>query len=298
MKNLRESKIIVFIIDEIIKKRILIYLPDKLFVLLNYYTLRKTLPNIRNPITFSEKIQWIKLYGGLEKYTEYVDKYEIRDFIRKTIGEKYLIPLVGMWGKSDEINFNKLPRQFVLKATHGQGYNYICKDKSSLDIAMVRNTLTNWINEDFYKKTREIQYKFCKPKILCEKYLEDESGSLIDYKIFCFNGKPHIIEVISDRYSEMKDDFMDLHWRKLPFIYNGYPQSIKILKKPPKLDEMIDIASKLSKPFPFVRVDLYSVNNSIYFGELTFTPANGLETFDPPEVDYQLGKLIDLSKYR
>lgn len=297
MKNLRESKLVVFIIDEIIKKRILTYLSDKQYILLNYYISRKYIPKLNNPITFSEKIQWIKLYGGLEKYTKFVDKYEVRDFIRKTIGGKYLIPLIGVWEKFEDIPFNKLPRQFVLKATHGTAYVFVCKDKSSLDMNSLKKTVNKWMQENYYKMSREIQYKNCKPMIVCEKYLEDESGELTDYKFFCFNGKPHFIYIVSNRFTKQKYDFLDLNWKKIPIIYADYPNAIQEYKKPENLHEMIEVAEKLSKSFPFVRVDLYSIKGKTYFGELTFTPANGMDTFDPPEVDYQLGTLIDLSKY-
>lgn len=283
--------------DEVIKRWIFSFLPDKHFIVFDYFFTYGKFPNLQQPKSFNEKMQWIKINGGLEKYTKYVDKYEVRDFISKTIGKEYLVPLIGVWDSFDKINFDLLPRKFVLKPTHSSGDVFICKDKSSMDINKLTKTVTMWMQKNFYKVTREIQYRDCNPKIICEKYLEDESGGLTDYKIFYFNGKPRLIEVVSDRFSEMKDDFLDINWKILPIVYDGCPNSKKTLRKPKIFKEMVDISEKLSKKFPFVRVDLYLIKNKIYFGELTFTPSSGLDKFEPIEVDYQLGDLIDLSKY-
>ena len=298
MKNSPKNKLITFIIDEVLKKGIFRFLPDKLFITFDYFITHRKIPNLQHPKTFSEKLQWIKLYGGLEKYSKYVDKYEVRNYISETIGEKHLVPLYGVWDKFEEIDFNKLPQQFVLKATHGSGYVFICKDKSSLDLKSLKKTTTKWLSENFYKSTREIQYNLCKPRIVCEKYLEDERGELIDYKIFCFDGKPYLVEVIWDRFTDHKGDvYKDLNWKTLDISYIGVPIPKRTLKRPENLEEMLEISKKLSKNLPFVRVDLYSLGNKIYFGELTFIPASGLERFNPPQIDFLFGKQIDLSKY-
>ena len=299
--NKTPGKSLITFIYSLFEEKVLIFLPDKQAIAIRYFVTMGKKLNLKNPRTFTEKLQWVKLYGGLEKFTKYVDKYEVRDFISKTIGEEYLVPLIGKWNNFEEIDFDKLPRQFVIKATHGSGYNFICKDKSSLDKHLLQETKTKWMHESFYKKTRERQYKDCSPKIICEQYLEDETGGLMDYKILCFEGKPRIIQVVTDRYIDKIGNytFMDLNWGKLPMVYEGYPPNSRtVLKKPRKFKEMLEIAKNLSRNFPFVRVDLYYVDNRIYFGELTFTPAGGLEKFDPQEVDDQLGKLIDISKYR
>jgi hypothetical protein len=294
-KTFKEKSLTFFHV--LVKRLLFRFLSDKQFIIWDYFIFLHKFPNLNNPKTFSEKIQWIKLNGGLEKYTKYVDKLSVRNFIEKTIGIEYLIPLLGVWNNFDEIDFNNLPNQFVLKATHGSHYIYICKDKKLLDKHKLKKTVSKWLKENFYIKTRETQYKNCKPKILCEKYLKDYSGSLTDYKMFCFNGKPYCIEVISDRFSDEKDDIMDLNWKIMPLIYKNMNHSIRKLQKPEKLNEMIEISKKLAKEFPFVRVDLYTVENKIYFGELTFTPANGLEEIDPIEAEYLIGEMIDLSKY-
>ncbi len=288
---------LVFVIEEIIMRKFFSFLPDKQFTALDYFIAKRKLLNLKQPKTFNEKLQWIKLYGGLEKYTEYVDKYRVRGFIRKSIGKKYLTPLIGAWDKFDDIDFDQLPGQFVLKATHGSGYVFICKDKTSLNIPALKKTVSRWLSINFYNVNREIQYKDCQPKIICEKYLEDEYGGLVDYKIYCFSGKPRFIEIHAGRFIRHKAGFLDINFHKLPISCPGYPFPDNV-KKPDNLKEMIRVAYKLSRIFPFIRVDLYSVKNKIYFGELTFTPANGLLMYDPPEVDYQLGELIDLSKFK
>ena len=296
MNILIKHKLSAFIVYNITKKGIFRLLSDKQIMIIDYFITFGKMPNLQNPKTFNEKIQWIKLYGGLEKYLKYVDKYEVRNFISKTIGEEYLVPLLGVWDKFDDIDFNKLPRQFVMKAAHGSSYVFVCKDKATLNINLLKKTVSKWLRENFYQKTGEIQYRDCKPRILCEKYMKDESGQLIDYKYLCFDGKPRIVELVWDRFTEHRNEvFLDLDWNMLTYLALSYAK--KLPKKPENLEEMLDVSKKLSKIFPFVRVDLYSVKNKIYAGELTFTPDNGLEKFDPPEVDYQLGELFDLSKY-
>ncbi len=278
------------------KKMLLQLLSGKAVVELEYFLFRKKLLNLNNPKSFSDKIQWIKLYGGIDQYAKYVDKYEVRKYIEKTIGKDYLIPLIGVWDTFDAIPFNELPDKFVLKGTHGSGFNFICHDKSTLDKKLVRDIVSKWLKENYYTRSAETQYKYCKPRILCEKYMEDDSGSLRDYKFFCFNGIPQIIQVDSDRFKGHKRDLFDTDWNKLPYTLE-HPNTKELIKKPGKFNEMIEVTKKLSKQFPFVRVDLYLIGDKVYFGELTFTPGNGLEHFKPINLDYQLGDLIDLSKY-
>lgn len=298
MNILLKYKLSDFIVYQSTERRIFSLLSDKHVGVIGYFFTFGKFPNLQNPKTFNEKIQWIKLYGGIEKYTKYVDKLKVRDFISKTIGREYLVPLIGAWNSFKEIDFEKLPHQFVLKATHGSGYVFICRDKTALNIKPLKKTLTKWLSESFYQKTREIQYRDCTPKIICEKYIKDESGELTEYKIFCYDGAPRMTKVTLYRFTEQKCDiFFDLNWKKLPISYPENPSSEKMIKKPENLEKMLEIAKKLSKKFPYVRVDLISLKNKIYFGELTFTPDNGLKRFEPPEVDDQIGELIDLSKY-
>lgn len=298
MINLFKDKLAPFIIDNLTKVGISKYLTDTQVILIDYFLTFGKLPNLKNPETFTEKMQWLKIYGHLENYAKYVDKYKVRKYVEKRIGNKFLVPLLGVWDRFDDINFDKLPDKFVLKATHGSYYNFICKDKLLFDKNKLRKTFNKWLNRSFYNVTREIQYKNCKPKIICEKYLQDYSGGLIDYKFYCTHGRPRLVEIHTDRFLNHNVAMLDLNWRRLPFRF--IPKTInplKVVSKPKNIDEMLAISRKLSKPFPFVRVDLYSVNNKSYFSELTFTPASGLMKFERLEGDLQLGKIIDLKKF-
>lgn len=272
-------------------------LPDRIFIPLHFIYATKKIPNLNNPKTFSEKIQWIKLYGGLDELSQYVDKIKVRDYVIRKIGKKYLIPVIGTWDTFEEIPFKKLPKKYILKATHGSGYNFICLDNSRVKKSALKKIVSGWMNDNYYKWFREAQYKNLVPRIICQKYIEDGSGALLDYKFFCFNGKAKLIQVDSDRYLGHKRDLFDINWKKLPIVLQ-HPNSKKPIVKPKKLTEMIWIAEKLSKKFNFARVDLYYVKGRIYFGELTFTPGDGVEKFTPSIADTQIGRLLDLSNFR
>jgi hypothetical protein len=228
------------------------------------------------------------LNGGLENYTSFADKVEVRTFVALTVGEKYLTPLIGAWDDFEKIEFHKLPKQFVLKLSHGSGYNVVCKDKVKLNIELIKNQIKNWQKENFYQIGRERQYKNCCPKILVEKYLQDNTGELLDYKIFCFNGKPTYIQVDFDRSTNHTRAFYDIQWNRLPFT-TLYPLSERNLERPDNLDELLTVAAKLSKDFLHVRVDLYNPDGHVFFGELTFTHGNGFEPFYPDEWDILVG---------
>ena len=277
------------------KQKVIDRLPDKLYIYLQYVKTKKRPLRLVNPKTFCEKLQWLKINGNLESYSKFVDKFDSREYVSAAIGDEYLIPLLGRWTQFKEIQFEKLPDRFVLKATHGCEYNYICTDKASLDMEKLEKQISGWLAEDYYKIDREAQYKNCRPSIICEQYLEDEFGELRDYKILCFNGKPRIIEVHTARFSQHTGDYFDTTWKRLDWKigYKKFPGSIQ---KPDNLAGMLDAAEKLAKGFHFVRVDLYSVRQKIYFGELTFTPGNGLTYFG--EADKILGRMLDLSAYK
>lgn len=271
-------------------------LPDRQFVMLHYLIAKRRRLPLNNPTTFCEKLQWLKLYGGLDRYCKYVDKYEVRDFIKETIGEEYLIPLIGVWDRVEDVPFHTLPEQFVLKATHGCDYNIICRDKAQFDTGTAKKTLKKWLNESYYLMTRENQYKYIRPRIVCEQYLQDESGELRDFKIHCFNGKPEVIQVDTTRYSGHKQDEMDMNWNRLPFTF-VVPHCDEVVEKPSTFDEMVQVAETLSTVAPFTRVDLYSVFGKVYFGELTFLPAGGLANAMCREHDEYMGKYLNLEDY-
>ncbi len=227
--------------------------------------------DLKNPKTFQEKIQWIKVFGDLERFSKYVDKYAVREFIKERIGEEYSIPLIGVYERAEDVDFDTLPDSFVIKATHGSSWNIVVKNKYELDQSQAREKMKKWINSNFYKVNGERNYKPLKGRILIEKYIEDNKMYIKDYKILCFKGEPKYI--IVEDHIEHKVNVYDLDWGKLPMSFTRGNISFPI-PKPKKLDEMVELSRKLSKDFPLVRVDFYHVNDKVYFGELTFTPTN------------------------
>ena len=245
---------------------------------------------------FGEKIQWMKLYGNLQEYTDYVDKYKVRQIIEKELGEEYLIPLVGVYNNVSEIDYSKLPKAFVIKLNHGSGYNIIVKDKNKINVNKINKRLQKWLREDYYKIKKEIQYKNVNKKIIIEEYMSDSSGELLDYKFFCFNGKSEFVKVDFDRYAHHTANFYDMKWNKLDLTEKGFNNYKGDIDAPKNLSKMIEIAENLSLKFPFVRVDLYNVNGKIYFGELTFTPASGKHPFLPLSKDLEIAKKMTFVK--
>jgi hypothetical protein len=253
--------------------------------------------NLKEPKSFNEKIQWLKIYGELEQYSKYVDKYDVRAFVKEVIGEEYLIPLIGIYDTFEEIDFNLLPSSFVIKATHGSGWNLIVDRKEELDLKDAEKKIKQWLKESFYQLTGERNYRGIIGRILIEELLRDPSGDLKDYKFFCFDGKPKYIEVHGNRYTDHRCSNYDLEWNLLP-VKSGIENLKEPVDKPKQLKDMLEICSILSKGFSFVRVDLYNTKGRIYFGELTFTPANGFEPISPREMDYKFGSYLDLNEYR
>lgn len=271
------------------------FLPTKVVLYIDYGRSYKKILHLKNPQYYGEKIQWIKLNGNLERYDKFVDKYEVRNYIKEKIGEKYLNEVYGVYKRAEEIDFDKLPQKFVLKMTNGTGGNIICKDKYNLDVESTIRTLKKWQREKFYKYTKEMQYKNVESKIICEKYLEDETGALRDYKFHCTNGKIHIIEVHDKIFTEHRENYYDEDWNE--FGVAGKCKKGDHIERPSDLGKMLNVAQVLSKDFPYIRIDLYSVKDEIYFGELTFTPANGTVPFYPLEKDLELAKIINLNGY-
>lgn len=269
-------------------------LPDKLIVNIENFRTYRRLLNKEKPEYFGEKIQWLKLYGNLEKYNDYVDKYKVREFVKNTIGEKYLIPLIGVYDRTEEINYKKLPNQFVLKLNHGSGYNIIVKNKENENITNINEKINKWLKEDYFKIKKEYQYKNVNKKILCEEFINDLSGQLLDYKFFCFDGKSEFVKMDFDRFNNHRCNFYDNNWKYIDMQESGYKNYEQEFKKPKNFDKMLQLAEKLSKNFQFVRVDLYNVDGKIYFGELTFTPASGKHSFIPLTKDKEIAKRIKL----
>jgi len=253
-------------------------------------------PDLKNPKSFNEKLQWLKLHWRDPKATQCADKYSVRHYVIEQGYGDILNNLLGVYDNVDDINFDSLPNKFVLKATHGSGMNIICKDKSKLDINNAKKMMMKWLKQNYYYHSFEWVYKDIRPRIVCEEFLEDsEYKDLIDYKFMCFNGEIRCLFICSDRdnIAGLKVDFYDMDWKLMPF-YRYYPNSGNKIEKPEGFDRMIEYAKILSRPFPFVRVDFYQVNGKIFFGELTFFPGSGMEYFKPELYDYRFGDWIKL----
>lgn len=251
--------------------------------------------NLENPRTFNEKLQWLKLYDRKRIYTRMVDKYAVKKYVAETIGEEYIIPTLGVWRNFDDINFDALPDQFVLKCTHDSGGLVICKDKSKFDKKAARKKINRCMKKNYFWRGREWPYRRVRPRIIAEKFIQDSDGTLNDYKLMSFNGRVKCSFVCSERFTEagLHVTFFDRKWNVMPFERH-YPKSQVPIEKPQTYEKMVVLAEKLSKDIPFVRVDFYDVDGKIYFGELTFFPGSGLEEFTPLEWDYRLGYAIQL----
>ena len=252
--------------------------------------------NLDNPQTYNEKIQWLKLYDRDPRKTLLSDKYLVRDWIRNKIGEEYLIPLLGVYRSTREIDFNTLPNSFVLKANHGSGMNAIVKDKSTADMNAIIEKANQWLKTNYAFNEFEMHYNDIPRRLIVEQYMENKDGDLPDYKFWCFDGKCRMIEMIVNRYSDPQTAFYDSDWNRLAFTTGHYPPIDREIEKPAMLQKMIDIAEKLSEGFVHVRVDLYQINSEIKFGEMTFTPFSGIYNWNPSETDLEVGKMLVLPK--
>jgi len=251
--------------------------------------------NLDKPKTFNEKIQWLKLYDSTPLKTKLTDKYQVRDWVKEKIGEQYLIPILGVYDNFDEIDFDILPNRFVIKTNHGCGFNIIIKNKDLIIKEQIKYMIEYYLSINYaFWSGLELQYKDIIPKIIIEQYIEDENGQLNDYKIICFNSEPKYIWIDTERQTNHKRNIYDLNWNLLP-VALGYPNDEQIIKPPENLSEMIRIAKILCKDFYHVRVDLYSIKNNIYFGELTFTSGSGIEKFTPKSCDLIWGDLININ---
>ena len=257
-------------------------IPDKMYTKRIYKKMMGKDLNLKNPQTFNEKLQWLKLYDRKKEYIQMVDKYEVKKYVANIIGDEYIIPTIGIYNNFDEIDFDKLPNQFVMKCTHDSGGIVICKDKSKLNIEEAKEKINKSLKNNYYWMWREWVYKNVKPRIIIEKYMEDnKTKDIRDYKFFCFNGKMKMFKIDFNRYINHQANYYDKN---------------KKLKIPNNIDKMIELSEQLSKNMTFLRVDFYDINGKIYFGELTFCPAAGVGKFIPEEWDYKLGKFIELPK--
>lgn len=276
-------------------KKLLCFLPDKLYLKIKYRNRYGKYPNLKNPTTFTEKLQWIKLYDRRPLYTTLVDKYEVKKYVAEKLGQEYIIPLIGVWDDVEDIDFDTLPDQFVMKCTHDSGGLVICKDKSKLDVEAAKKKISEILKHNFYWTSREWPYKNVKPRVIVEKYMQDtETGELRDYKFFTFNGVPKVMYIASGRGTgETYGDFFDMDANHLVMgiDHNTAPITPQM---PSKFEEMQAAARKLAEGIPHVRVDFYEVDGKVYFGEMTFFHCGGFERFHPDALDKTWGRWIEL----
>ncbi len=255
--------------------------------------------NWNNPTTYTEKMQWEKLYDNNPLKAELSDKYLVREWVKEKIGEKYLIDIYGVWDSFSEIDFKKLPKSFVLKTNHGSGTIYIVKDKNKIDYNEVKNLFDDWMQMDYAFCTGfELHYSKIRRRIIAEKYIETDNDDLQDYKFLCFDGKPYFCWVDVGRFSNHKRNVYDLDWNLQRWNQSEYGNTDETIPKPNNFSEMIKIAEKLCQGFSHVRVDLYNVKGKIYFGEMTFTNGSGFDKIVPDEYDLILGNMwkLDMRK--
>lgn len=303
MKILNQLKIILKKSESLYHQMILIvqwfnktFITDEFFIRIKFLLSLKRRVNLESPILYNDKLQWLKLYWRDNLAPKCADKYAVRDYIKQTIGERYLNELYCVVADSKDIPIEKLPQSFVIKATHGSGFNIIVKDKTKLSIENITKKINYWKKVNYFYKGREWVYKTIQPRIVVEKYLSDDQGNPpMDYKIYCFNGQPKLIQVDIDRFGQHKQNFYDCDWNfRDVHIWCENDQNL-ILPKPVNFDQMIKIATQLSQSFPHVRVDLYNLDGEIIFGELTFFHLNGFMPFIDHELELEMGSWLDLS---
>lgn len=244
-----------------------------------------------NLLTYNEKIQWAKLYDDIPRKTKLADKYLVRDWVAEKIGESYLIPLLGVWDSFDEINFSKLPHQFVLKANHASGMNIIVSDKKKWDKKTANQLFDNWLKVNYaHFSFYQMQYEKIPPKIIAEEYLTDSNGELPEFKFFCFDGEVYFCWFILEGGNQRYGNIYDLQWNLQSWKFKGRDNTPYDLPKPANFEQMVEIAKELSQGFSHVRVDLYNVDGAIYFGEMTFTPSGGTRELTPKKYNKILGE--------
>ncbi|SDQ09938.1 ATP-grasp fold amidoligase family protein [Virgibacillus salinus] len=290
----RAKKILIRALDNIVKlknkARFLIPVTHKRYIKRKFLRQHGYTINFKVPITLTEKIQWLKLYGSLEKYAKYVDKNEVRNYVKEMVGEKYLIPKIGVYENANDINIDLLPKKFIVKATHGSGWNMIVKDKAELDWFKAKERIESWINTNYFYVSGEKNYKNIRGRVIIEQLIEDSAGDMKEYKFYCYHGEPQYTVAVKVTENTRKKGYYDVNWNWLNMNISGLPDTNISVKKPYHYNEMLEISRKLSDGFPFVRVDLYYSHGKIYVGELTFTPNNGFGKFSDFKFDRLFGE--------
>ena len=294
-----------FIRDKEWRKYFFIRLSDRIF----HYSDRKYLehlfyakngysPNFDDPKTICEKLNWLKLYNRRPEYTAMVDKYEVKKYVAEKVGKQYIVPLLGVYNSFNEIDFDSLPEQFILKCTHNSGSFVVCKDKRTFDKENARKILSNGLNQNYFNAGREWVYKDVKPRIIAEEFIPALGArDSLEYKLTVCNGIVKMITICTgiahSSFENRNNDNYDRDWNFLPFYVN-YKNTGKVIDKPAFMDEMIDVAEKLGAGIPYVRVDFYYVDGKVLFGEMTFYTWSGFMHFTPPEYDQIMGEWIQL----
>jgi hypothetical protein len=275
------------IIKDKIANKVMISLCSKYFRYIHHYW-----PNLKSPESFSEKVIHRMLYNRDERFTIISDKLRVRDYVKNKVGSNYLIPLLWNGDKPEDIPFETLPNKFVIKCNHGCGYNIIVQDKTQVDIYKIKKQIKKWLNENFcYDKFLGIEWSYAniKPTILIEEFIGTNNQIPKDYKLFCYSDHAEYILITFDRFQSTKEKHFSRDFTPLD-VWNGAPQFSGDIVCPSNYEEMLRVADTLSTGFDFIRVDLYSVCDKIYFGELTCNPSGGFDPFIPKEYDYIFGK--------
>ena len=266
---------------------------DRRYLKFRYFVTFGRQLNLDHPAAFTEKLQWLKLYGRPERYAPLADKLAVYDYVRARIGDAHLNRLLGVYHRAADIPWDDLPQKFVLKATHASGWNLIVPDKSRLDRQKALETCQQWLGGNYSSRSREPVYSDIPPRIICVEYLGDPDTELFDYKLYCFNGKVRLIHVDTERFSGHRRTFYTPEWERLPFSYT-YPVRNEDVQQPAALRQMIELAERLAETIPFVRVDFFYIHDRIIFGEMTFFPDAGFGAFTPPEWDGIVGSYLEL----
>ena len=275
-------------------KHIAHIVPDKLYIECQYRCINNKKLNLKNPKTFCDKQNWLKLYDKHSEWTDYVDKIKVKDIIRDKLGEDYCFPTLGIYDNYEDIDFNKLPDKFVIKCNHDSGSVKIITDKSKINHKEFSEFYKNKLKKNFFWKSREYPYKNVITKIFIEEYMTpDDQSDIEDYKFFCFNGKPEFLFVGTNRTSDLRFDFYDMDFNHMD-IQNLHPNSDKIIKKPNNFEELKSVATTLAKGIKFVRIDLFSIKGKVYFGEYTFFHGGGIWPLNPPEYEIKYGDMIHM----